>query len=68
MSKSEAKQPPIQGMSIQEQIKYMNTEIDWYQGKVDNDRPDWSREFYLSKAILNSLLELQRIKDEMPKL
>jgi hypothetical protein len=54
-------------MTIQEQIKYMQEQVDWYQGKVTEDRPKWNAEAWNAelnacKAVLGTLEAFRDIK------
>ena len=46
-------------MTLDEQIKYMEQECDWYAGRVFGGRPGWSEELHACKAVLKSLKQLK---------
>ena len=44
--------------TINHQIKYMETEVDWYEGKVFSGK-DWNDELETCRAILETLEEVR---------
>ena len=49
---------------LDEQIKYMESEVEWYTGKYSSGREGWKSTLDSCKAILGTLKRMKEIQDK----
>jgi len=54
-------------MTIDEQIEYMESEVEWYRSKVDNGRDGWNDAFGYCNSILTTLKEVKQAQETKDK-